>query len=77
MDNAELDFSYIKIQAFVGGDKDQSKVNFGNTKDCVNATVSDIVPIAVGGALAGLVIIVLIAYFIGRRRNRRLAYQSV
>jgi lysosomal-associated membrane protein 1/2 len=32
---------------------------------------SKIVPIAVGAALAGLVIIVLIAYIIGRLRSRR------
>jgi len=35
-----------------------------------------IVPIAVGAALAGLVVIVLIAYLIGRRRNRK-GYESV
>lgn len=32
---------------------------------------SKIVPIAVGAALAGLVVIVLIAYIIGRLRSRR------
>lgn len=32
---------------------------------------SKIVPIAVGAALAGLVIIVLIAYIIGRLRSRK------
>lgn len=30
-----------------------------------------IVPIAVGAALAGLVIVVLVAYLIGRLRNRK------
>jgi len=39
--------------------------------------VSDMIPIAVGAALLALVAIVLVAYFIGRRRSRRLAYQSV
>jgi len=39
--------------------------------------INDMVPIAVGIALLALVVIVLIAYFIGRRRSRRLAYQSV
>lgn len=38
---------------------------------------SDIVPIAVGCALAALVVIVLIAYLIGRRRARQRGYQSV
>lgn len=44
--------------------------------NCQNE-INDVVPIAVGAALTGLVIIVMIAYFIGRRRSRRLAYQSV
>jgi lysosomal-associated membrane protein 1/2 len=39
--------------------------------------VTDIVPIAVGASLAGLVVVVLIAYLIGRRRSRARGYQSV
>ncbi|XP_022250279.1 lysosome-associated membrane glycoprotein 1-like [Limulus polyphemus] len=39
--------------------------------------VSDIVPIAVGCALAGLVLTVLVAYLVGRRRSRQKGYQSV
>lgn len=38
---------------------------------------SDVVPIAVGCALAALVVVVLIAYLIGRRRARQRGYQSV
>ncbi len=34
-------------------------------------TGNKIVPIAVGAALAGLVIVVLVAYLIGRLRNRK------
>lgn len=37
---------------------------------------NDIVPIAVGCALAGLVLIVLIAYIIGRRKSHR-GYEKV
>lgn len=37
---------------------------------------NDIVPIAVGCALAGLVLIVLIAYVIGRRKSHR-GYEKV
>ena len=48
---------------------------------CVNkseaAKSSSIVPIAVGCALAGLIIIVLIAYLIGRRKNDGRGYQQV
>jgi len=39
--------------------------------------VTDVVPIAVGASLAGLVVIVLIAYLLGRRRSRARGYQSV
>ena len=38
---------------------------------------NDIVPIAVGVALAVLVIVVLIAYLVGRRRHRQRGYLSV
>jgi len=38
--------------------------------------VSNIVPIAVGAALAALIVIVLIAYLIGRKKNRQ-GYESV
>jgi lysosomal-associated membrane protein 1/2 len=38
---------------------------------------SDIVPIVVGACLAGLVIIVLVAYLIGRARAKRQGYASV
>jgi len=38
---------------------------------------SDVVPIVVGCALAGTVLLVLIAYLVGRRRNRARGYQSV
>lgn len=45
-------------------------------KDCKLDT-PDIVPIAVGCALAGLVIIVLIAYLIGRKRSQARGYLSM
>jgi len=38
---------------------------------------NDFVPLAVGCALISLVFIVLIAYIVGRKRSRRLAYTSV
>ncbi|CAG5128932.1 unnamed protein product, partial [Candidula unifasciata] len=46
--------------------------------ECSNdEQTSSVVPIAVGAALAGLVVIVLIAYLIGRRRSRKAGYESV
>lgn len=49
---------------------------FFSAVHCTADNISDVVPIAVGCALAGLVVIVLIAYLVGRRR-RSGAYQSV
>jgi len=48
-----------------------SKVNH-----CSQDTVSQLVPIIVGAALGGLILVVLIAYLIGRKRSRR-GYESV
>ncbi|KAL3235912.1 hypothetical protein MRX96_022341 [Rhipicephalus microplus] len=45
--------------------------------ECSAGDISNIVPIAVGSALAALVIIVLIAYLIGRSKSRQKGYQSV
>jgi len=43
---------------------------------CADDTVSNLVPIIVGACLGGLIVIVLIAYLVGRRRSRR-GYESV
>lgn len=73
---------YEKVSAEMDGMQIQAFNMIANEPDFVAAThctadeTSDIVPIAVGCALAGLVVIVLIAYLVGRRR-RSAAYQSV
>ncbi|KAI4477267.1 hypothetical protein M0804_012857 [Polistes exclamans] len=64
--------SDLQFQAF----KTDQNVNFGEVKDCKLDT-PDIVPIAVGCALAVLVIIVLIAYLIGRKRSQSRGYLSM
>jgi len=71
--DTEVDFIKAQVQAWVPA----KAKDFSSEFNCKTTEVSDVVPIAVGAALAGLVVIVLIAYFIGRRRSRRLAYQSV
>ncbi|CAD5233252.1 unnamed protein product [Bursaphelenchus xylophilus] len=43
----------------------------------LDTKTSDLVPIIVGACLAGLVIVVLVAYLIGRARARRQGYASV
>lgn len=65
------DLQYTALQKNVTSFSDK------NIAECsADAKTSSIVPIAVGAALAGLVVIVLIAYLIGRRRNRK-GYESV
>lgn len=66
----------VKVQAFDSKASAPGTFN-GEVKSCsADAEVDNVVPIAVGAALAGLVVIVLIAYIIGRQRNRT-GYQSV
>lgn len=47
-----------------------------SAKDC-SFNTPDIVPITVGCALAGLVVIVLIVYLVGRRRSQARGYLSM
>jgi len=72
--NITVDFASIKMQPF------SASKPFENTMMCPAKTddsqTSSIVPIAVGCALAGLIVIVLIAYLIGRRKSSR-GYQQV
>ncbi|KAK1341925.1 hypothetical protein QTO34_016676 [Cnephaeus nilssonii] len=61
----------VWVQAFqVEGDK------FGSVEECLLDENNMLIPIAVGGALAGLVLIVLIAYLIGRKRSHA-GYQTI
>jgi lysosomal-associated membrane protein 1/2 len=64
--------SDLQFQAFRG----DNSTTFGIAKDCAFET-PDIVPITVGCALAGLVVIVLIAYLVGRRRSQARGYLSM
>ena len=49
---------------------------FQTPADC-SYRPNDVVPIIVGCALAGMVVMVLIAYMVGRSRSRARGYQSV
>jgi len=61
-----------QVQAFM-----KSSESFSSGVECPeDAKTSNIVPIAVGASLAALVVIVLIAYLISRKRNQR-GYESV
>jgi len=62
----------LRLQAFM-----RSTDNvFGEEENCVSPSSSKVVPIAVGCALLALVLIVIAAYLISRRRSRY-GYQSV
>ncbi|XFG05686.1 hypothetical protein AB1E19_009310 [Capra hircus] len=66
-----LNLFRVWVQAFrVDGDK------FGPVEECQLDENSMLIPIAVGGALAGLVLIVLLAYLIGRKRSHA-GYQTI
>ncbi|KAK3594905.1 hypothetical protein CHS0354_020563 [Potamilus streckersoni] len=74
----KLEVYHLQYKAFNLGNStnfsgDLSECSGDNTN---NNKTNSVVPIAVGAALAGLVVIVLIAYLIGRRRNRK-GYESV
>lgn len=56
--------------------KDAPHNNFQTPMDC-DYMPNDIVPIVVGVCLAALVVFVIVAYIIGRRRHRQRGYQSV
>ncbi|XP_055298249.1 lysosome-associated membrane glycoprotein 1-like [Sitodiplosis mosellana] len=65
--------SSILVQAFHLGDKQE----FSTAIDCDAINTPDIVPIAVGIALIALVVVVLIAYLVGRRRAAAHGYVSM
>jgi lysosomal-associated membrane protein 1/2 len=63
----------LTFEAFRNASDDTFSVN---AQRCPQDEVSQLVPIIVGAALGGLILIVLIAYLIGRKRSRR-GYESV
>nr|XP_006139002.1 lysosome-associated membrane glycoprotein 1 [Pelodiscus sinensis] len=61
----------VQVQAFkIDGNK------FGTVEECQQDGDNMVIPIIVGAALAGLVLIVLIAYLIGRKRSHA-GYQTI
>uniref|UniRef100_A0A2R5LDT1 Lysosome-associated membrane glycoprotein 5 n=1 Tax=Ornithodoros turicata TaxID=34597 RepID=A0A2R5LDT1_9ACAR len=75
-DGVTLDLLSVQLQAFRTNDTSDPG-QFGAATECSSGDISNIIPIAVGVCLAALVLIVLIAYMIGRRRSRQKGYQSV
>ncbi|XP_010180775.1 PREDICTED: lysosome-associated membrane glycoprotein 1, partial [Mesitornis unicolor] len=70
-DKALVNVFNVQIQVFkIDGDK------FGTVEECQLDENNMLIPIIVGAALAGLVLIVLIAYLIGRKRSHA-GYQTI
>lgn len=70
---AVAEFSLLQEQAY-HTDKGHT---FGSYVDCEEEDLPDIVPIVVGCALGGLVLLVLIGYLISRRRGHARGYLSM
>ncbi|KAK3543352.1 hypothetical protein QTP70_018368 [Hemibagrus guttatus] len=69
--NFSLNTFHLQVQPFgVSGNE------FGAAEDCELDKSDMLIPIAVGAALAGLVLIVLLAYLIGRKRSHA-GYQTI
>lgn len=76
--NTTLDIVSVQLQAFVNNTGSSQPDSYGSAVYCAPENdISNIVPIAVGSALAALVVIVLLAYLVGRSRSRQKGYQSV
>ncbi|KAB5576900.1 hypothetical protein PHYPO_G00203830 [Pangasianodon hypophthalmus] len=69
--NFSLNTFHLQVQPFgVNGNE------FGAAEECGLDKDDMLIPIAVGAALAGLVLVVLLAYLIGRRRSHA-GYQTI
>lgn len=69
----QLAVSRLQLEAFHRSHDER----FSTAHDCDSVDTPDIVPIAVGCALAALVALVLIAYLCGRRRRQTRGYLSM
>ncbi|XGW35341.1 hypothetical protein V3C99_018947 [Haemonchus contortus] len=67
----------VRVIAFAALDTPEFPKDQAFEQCLLDSRTSDIVPIIVGACLAGLVVIVLVAYLIGRARAKRQGYASV
>lgn len=65
--------SHVQFEAFRHDNSDK----FSAAKDCDSNITPDIVPIAVGISLIALIVVVLIAYIVGRRRQQARGYLNI
>lgn len=69
-----IDVYELRLEAF----RTKNTTEFDSTsyERCSEDDISNLVPIIVGACLGGLILVVLVAYLIGRKRSRR-GYESV
>ncbi|XP_063529065.1 lysosome-associated membrane glycoprotein 2-like [Cydia strobilella] len=70
---ATLTLSRLQEEAF----RNATGNGFSAARDCSGGDIPDAVPIAVGCALGGMVVVVLIAYLVARRRSANRGYLSM
>ncbi|XP_043643370.1 lysosome-associated membrane glycoprotein 1 [Drosophila teissieri] len=67
-----ISVSHVQVEAF----RMANDTGFSVGHDCDSSETSDVVPIAVGIALAALILVVLISYLCARRRSTSRGYMS-
>lgn len=67
-----ISVSHVQVEAF----RSANATGFSTVHDCDSSETSDVVPIAVGIALAALILVVLISYLCARRRSTSRGYMS-
>ncbi|KAH8378137.1 hypothetical protein KR093_009500, partial [Drosophila rubida] len=67
-----ISVSHVQVEAF----RKSNTTGFSTVHDCDSSETSDVVPIAVGIALAALIVVVLISYLCARRRSTSRGYMS-
>ncbi|KJH42444.1 Lysosome-associated membrane glycoprotein [Dictyocaulus viviparus] len=75
--NSMIEIKNVRAIAFAQLDKPEFEKQQIYEQCQLDSRTSDIVPIVVGACLVGLVVIVLVAYLIGRARAKRQGYASV
>ncbi|KAK2145617.1 hypothetical protein LSH36_669g04030 [Paralvinella palmiformis] len=71
----QLDTVKLRVEAFRNLNTTSFSPDY--TQCDADSKISNIIPIAVGAALGALVLIVLIAYLVGRKRSQRGGYETV
>ncbi|EDW11935.2 lysosome-associated membrane glycoprotein 1 [Drosophila mojavensis] len=67
-----ISVSHVQVEGF----RSANATGFSSVHDCDSSETSDVVPIAVGIALAALILVVLISYLCARRRSTSRGYMS-